>query len=403
MKDSAEYLQQAYNISHFHSWYCGNFNNAIYPELYSQRPPLYGLLIAACSVIGNVYFILFVQNILSLLSIYLCFRIFNIFPYDSFKKWLLLVPFIFFPTQFIYPQLIMSEILLQTAVMFSVYYILKYHLDKVFKYFILYIIGITALLLIKPVFVFYPLISFLFFAFSKYNRKTLLLLMHIIPLLTIIGITKYNYQKTGYAEFSSISRKLMINYNALNAAAYTIGKEKATNEVNSIQMIADKFPAYHQKASYIQKSANTMIVDNLKGFLLLTVKGTFLFFIDHSGYDLATFAGIQHRETGWMQQSGNGMKGIINYIHEVGLLFLLFLLLSIIVNVILACRFMRFIFDKTIDLTIKFFIATPVLYVAVLTGMSGTTRFRLPVFLLIVIACFLFKKPISKRSTRAGE
>lgn len=49
--DSYEYLWQAQNIRHAGSFYSGDPGAPIVPELYTRRPPLYPLLIAAIATV----------------------------------------------------------------------------------------------------------------------------------------------------------------------------------------------------------------------------------------------------------------------------------------------------------------------------------------------------------------
>ena len=75
---------------------------------------------------------------------------------------------LFFPSQLIYANLIMPEMLLQTAVMLSVYFMLDYFKNKQLRSLLFYQLSITASLLIKPVFLFFPFLSLiLFFIIEK--------------------------------------------------------------------------------------------------------------------------------------------------------------------------------------------------------------------------------------------
>src|SRR5689334_14203279 len=75
-KDSYEYLQQSVNIPKYHSWYCGNFDELIQPELYSQRPPLYGFFLMMIRFFSERLFLIsLLQTLISILNIYVAIKI----------------------------------------------------------------------------------------------------------------------------------------------------------------------------------------------------------------------------------------------------------------------------------------------------------------------------------------
>lgn len=402
LKDSSEYIDQAGNILKYGTWYCGNMNSPILPQLFSQRPPLYGLFIMLLHFISSSNLIItFMQSLLSLFNIFIGMKIIqSYFPKTLSIRSYFSVGCLFFPSQFIYANLIMPEMLLQTAVMMSVYFMLDYFRNNKPQSLLFYQLSITASLLIKPVFIFFPLLSLVMFLIleKKIMPRLKAFLFHIIPALAILTVSFINYQHSGYFEYSSISRKLMINYTARYSAAHNLGDERALQQVDSVESAASALPTYKEKAISIQTGANAIIKQNANAYIFLTLKGIVNFFIDHSRYDIDSFMGTIPKE----DQSGcknnyqkEGMKGLENYLSSINPVYYVYLLMSMLINIVLFFGLFRFAFIKEIPFYCRLVLLTFISYIALLTGMTGSSRFRVPVFLLIVIVnmvVFSYKK-----------
>ncbi len=113
MSDSKDYLWMADNISSG-ELYSGDLNKEINPDLYTKRPPIYPIfLYLAQTIFKHKVFVLFLQNILSFLSLFWIRNSLFQFGYKrEYDKWFLLLS-LFSPAQFIYANMIMSEVLFQ--------------------------------------------------------------------------------------------------------------------------------------------------------------------------------------------------------------------------------------------------------------------------------------------------
>lgn len=211
---------------------------------------------------------------------------------------------------------------------------------------------------------------------------------HLIPLAVIIFVSFINYECTGYFEYSSTPRKLMINYGARYSVAYNEGDTISLQQIDSIEVHAATLLTYPQKARFIKSGAMTMIRQNAGAFILLTTKGIFNFFTDHSRYDIESFTGDIPKENqrGWRERyQKEGLYGVSNYFSSLNPFYYAYLLISMIINLLLLFGLFRFAFRKEIPLYCRLTFLSFIFYVALLSGMTGTTRFRLPVFLLIVV------------------
>ena len=63
----------------------------------------------------------------------------------------------------------------------------------------------------------------------------------VIPFAAIFWMFNYSHAKTGEYEFSSIQRKLMINYNSFAILSDVKGKENAVKIISDLQDSVEKF------------------------------------------------------------------------------------------------------------------------------------------------------------------
>ncbi len=389
-KDSAEYLQQATNLKEYASWYCGSFNAPIQPELYSQRPLLYGLFLMIIQLFcQKAILIIIVQSLISLANIYIAFLILKKYTKGNYQPLFLLAALFFFPTQLIYSGMIMSEILLQFLVMLSVYSILHFIEKRSLKYLLLFQLAISCAILTKPVFIVFPVFSLVFLLAvpELKSYRTKILYSHLLPIFIIFAISFNNYRHTGYFEYSSIIRKYSINYSALYSTAFEEGNTIALQQIDSIQTDALKQPTYAGKAKVIQSGAGRLIGLHLDSYIYLTAKGVLLFFIDHSRYDLEAFTGRTNSAEHGLKQhyTQNGWKGVINYLNSFSTYYILYLITSMLFNAVVVLGMIRFAMLKEQPLYLRLLLTGIILYIALLTGMTGTTRFRMPVFLILLV------------------
>lgn len=389
-KDSFEYIQQAKNIRDYHSWYCGDFRLPVQPALFSQRPPGYGVFIFLVKKLNDsIWFLLLLQNLLSLLNFYVLVKILKLVN-AQFNVLYLLIPLIFFPSQFIYPNMIMSEMLLQSAVTLSFYFITSFILLNKTASLYFYQLFISIALLIKPVWYLFPGVSILFFVFLI-KRKNILgwsILTHAIPIIVIALIFLSNHYQTNYWEYSSIQRKLMINYNAYEVLENCYGKKNAVGIIDSIQTVTALQSSYPAQANYLQSESNKILIRHPFVFAWIELKGIVRYFTDHSRYDFESFFSHIPDENNSLKEevSSNGFRGFFDQLHKYGLGYFSYLALSVIVNLILFVSLFIFMRQKNIEAAVRFFLFFMIIYVALLTGPTGTTRFRLPVYPLQLIA-----------------
>ena len=102
--DSDEYIYQAKNLVDHFSTYSGDYNASnLDISLYDRRTPGYPVFLILTKIIFNSDFLpLFLQCVLSLLNIFIGYKILKLISQDTKKTYLYLFFYFFFPIHFIY-------------------------------------------------------------------------------------------------------------------------------------------------------------------------------------------------------------------------------------------------------------------------------------------------------------
>lgn len=408
LKDSLEYLQQAINIRSHGSWYCGNLLLPIDPALFSQRPLLYGLFLSITNwpSIGE-WLPLLIQNILSFYNCILAMLLFENITGKKISSIKLLWPMLFFASQFIYANMIMSEILFQTSWMLATYFAIKFLKDFKQSHLIYHQLSITSALLIKPIAYAFPLLSTLGLIILVMQKKisSKIVATAFIPLSTIVIILGSNYYHTSVVEFSSIQRKLMINYNIPQLLSKQMDEKSAVAKVDSLQQMAGTL-SYPDRTRFIDQQCLHYITRSPIAYLSLHLKGVFRFFLDHGRWDLYTFftgINLDQNAVNTLQNSYDhgGISSATSYLSSFPKAVVAYLLLVFILNLLLLIFFIRFLFNNEILKSIRITLALMVFYLAFLTGPTGSARFRVPIYPILLVSFAITSINDQKRIARA--
>jgi hypothetical protein len=374
LKDSAEYIYQAQNIRNNFSWYAGNLSEPFDAALVSQRPPMYGILLAMTwfESLGDIP-VLIIQIMISLMSCFMIFKIVNLLSDKKINSWLLLFPMMCFFSQFVYTNTIMSEMLFQLFIVSAIYYLLEFIKIKDQNSFWRHQLLLTLSFLTKPITWLFPLFTSMLILYLIIKRRIpqKALLTFIIPFFVILLMFVYNKNKTGVPEYSSIQRKLMINYNVPAVLNLHYDKTLTAQVMDSIQNFASTL-SYPERARFIDNVSIDIIKKDISGAIYLQLKGALLFFLDSGSWDLNYFF--------------NGSSG------NKSLYFKAFLLLykyfMVIINLLILISIFRFSFLKEINGSLRLIILSSIFYFAFLIGPSASARFKVPIYPLMVVACY---------------
>jgi len=395
-KDSSEYIWQAQNLSNNGSWYCGDMTQEINPALYNQRPPVYGAFLSLLQIdagLGNVFVLLLLQIGISLLTTFIAVQFIKLFLGEEWNRMWLLIPLLFFPSQFVYCNMVMSEILLQLFVLLAIYFIarlIKYSQMKDL-WWSQWCVAIA--MAIKPVMWLFPMVAVVSFLIHFFNKKVKLiaLITFVIPFSTIAFFFNYSHTHTGIWEFSSIQRKLMINYNSFAILKDVFNEEEATKTINEFQSRVAKLP-YPEKCKQIDAFNREVLFNHPKSAIKQELTGMFNFFAGHPRWDVEKFY-LGEVNVGKPYQSESRLAMFSYYAY---------LIACSIMGLIVLIAFVKFIFSRHISYSLRGCVASIIIYFAIVTGPSASTRFRLPVFpVLMATFCIVANEYVIKRKAAA--
>jgi len=400
--DSFEYLHSAENIKQVGIPYNGDFSEPIDLDLYTRRPPLYGLFMLLVSGFTlSIPLILLAQGIISLFALLLFYKVILVAYFTENEQKGFFIALLFTPSWFIYSGFIMSEILLLVLLVSLV--IVFHRLPDNFGPQKAAIQGFQLLLtyLTKPVFYLFWPIQLVFIALYS-NRKIKSILLYLgIVLMGITAYSYYNYHFTGNFQFSSMQRIGFVNFNAFHFQMQELGYDGAHAWLDSVETkVKAAYPDNYAAFSSEMMSASVKFcLSRPFSYALYYAKGVVVFFLDPGRFDLYNFLGLDK-----MGQSGlmdvirtQGFWGIWEYVktQPVGLFLLLWITLGVngikfIGYLIYLIRFKSF--SKT-----EWFMLIILMYIAVLTGPNGASRYALPIQFMLIFGAVKGWSSVLKR------
>ena len=387
LKDSYEYLNCAKNLLSDYTIYSGDLEKPFAEQLVSLRPPAYGAFIALLQLISqNHLFICLAQNILSILSFLLLLKI----SQTLFQKkytYLIAFLFLFFPSQYVYSNMLMSEILFQFLLLLFFYFnVLFFKSDKT-KYFLYASLIMCIVLLTKPVAIVLFVLYIIFVVCYVYRKEIKLHLM-IYPLIGVLCLSAYqfyNYKKTGYYHYSSISSTYLLNYQLYptllkSARIAHLSNNRDTENlaqgiVKQINDLAEKENSFKNYSKKRVKLTLAELNKDKSTFLLYSFRGMTSFFIDVGSWDLNEFFGSAYYSN---HETNNSMNENI--------LVKIYLLLIILINITLFLLLLYSITQLNPNNKLLSLALLIVFAVMLSTGLNGTARFRVPVYPIIIIS-----------------
>jgi hypothetical protein len=310
------------------------------------------------------------QSLISLLLPLLAKRTLSVFTYaprpHALLQWLMLLS----PLQFFYTGFLMPEIWTEFLLLLLLYLYLK---DKLLGM----MLCLSALVLLKPVFI---LLLFIATAFAFFGiRRRWILLFSWIPVL-IAGFL--HYQKWDLWHYSSVAVENKWSYNQRVA----LESAMAPTKVDSFYLAQDKVLLnlnYKHKSQYMDSLANINITSHFKGYFSSHIKGCVKMLFDPGRYDFVAFMALPEGK-GFMQ--ANGLNSIADAFKRQSPIVWLYLVLFGLVGLIKwTCFILGVRNHPKIGLTL---LAIMVIFIGV-TGPVGSARYLLPFLPWIAIMASL--------------
>ena len=402
--DSDRYFQAAENI---------RLHNEVYARPWLGKPvgqavqeftirsagyPVVLRLTAASS--ERILLLLVVQNCFSLLIIWLILSGWACWARPAKNDWYWAVGGILtFPAQFIYANAVMSEILLQAAVVSIVGSTLCFIKAKKKPFFVGAVGALVLALLLKPVF--YPLAAVtmgLGMIMAWRYRQLALAFIASIPLVVVFAYMGWNWQRTGYFHFSSIAEINLLHYNAAGVVRQLEGASAEAQWVASVLQDADNQASFAARQHVINVRAGAMILAHPFVYAQQHLQGMAAFYLDPGRFDIAQFMNLRNTaEQGFLAQARAGTLPAAVMRLPLTLLGLLgAVLIANVMRLLLAIRGFILLGKSSSVLRRGRWVALGIiLYVSLMTGPLGAARFLVPVWpLLMLFALFGLKQGV---------
>jgi len=383
--DAEEYFTLAKNIFNHSEFYCDELTININPELFTKRPPLYSLFIILSSfLLKSKISILFFQGVLSITSISIVKRIFES-HYGKPNRLFLYVLIFSSVSQFIYTNMIMSEIFIQFLIVITIYFVNRLLKTKELKYLLFYQILIILLLLTKPIFYLFIipniLITYLICRHTNYRSGVL---TSLVPILVVMLYCQWNYDRTGSYNYSSIQHINLRDYNLKYFQTYKYGAKYSDSINKSIINNARSIKKYPSKLKYIQSTSLNYIKQDAKSYLFFHLAGIPKFFIDPGRFDLFIYFNLdsnKRSEVGFLKHlNEGGIKGAFGFLKTQPLMIIVLFNLILIINLVKFLGFLWFLIKLLKRAPFIFWIILIFVgYISGITGPLGAARFMIPI------------------------
>lgn len=371
----------------------------------SKRPPGYPFLIFILKKIWyNDLIVSLFQSLLGLLNFILLYRLLKSFlPGRKVHRWLI-AGAIGFPAQLIYSQMVMSELLFQTSLFLGFYNLLIFLEKGNERKLLLYNFYVAAGVLIKPVMVYFWIPNLLFMSYLLFRgRLRWGFLYALIPLVTVLGMSLYNFQKTGYFHYSSMKAINLLKYNAKFTLYKAYSPRKGQKRIREIREKAKLKESFKAKTEYIKTEGFKIIAQHPLTYAKIHLKGVVHFLIDPGRFDFVNYFGLTTNEEGkgMLYYFGRyGYMGILKFLKDSPWWQLVYMGVVFTWNMLVMISLLLFLVDRDVSVYWKLSLLLLVGYVALVTGPVGASRYRVAVYPLLLFTLPFFEERLRKWGKR---
>ena len=292
-----------------------------------------------------------------------------------------------YPAQMIYASLIMTEIVFQSLLLMACFALFRAWKSESIWWSTGYTLCLLVAMLTKPVmyvFAFPHLIGMGVWAWQQ--KKVSLGLLALLPVMLIGGYSSWNQARTGYYHYSSIQSLSLFNYTTRALLTHTHDADYADAWIDSMIVVMEEQPTYAEQQMLIQEACQDQIMAAPGAYIGLHLKGMVNFFLDPGRFDLYQFFGWEPPEQGLLAGfTAKGYAGIWGFFRAQPMGIILLLTAILLVNLFKVLALIMFTFSWRIPLSHRIILLLFIGYVAFLTGISGASRFAVPVFPLVLV------------------
>jgi hypothetical protein len=403
--DSYGYLMQADNIKDYGTWYAEDWNAPLLVDYFSIRPPLYALfLIILHTISENILFVLFVQNIISIINCWLVYEFVKKQVSNADRiQFAMIAGLLFYPAQMMHANFVMTEIVFQSFMLLLFLSMYEFMKQPQWKCSLRIAILLSLCLLTKPISLLLPVIAvcFMLWAIVKQRSKWIFIATLLLPMLTFHAICLQNRHATGYYHYSSIKSINQLKYNARYTLVNAKGEVFADSSIAACMQLANAQPTYGERLQLMDAKASGIIREYPLAFIKLYIKGVAAFFLDPGRFDVYHFFAIEDKGTvGLMYEiQTHGLSAIITYLKTAPVMILGLLFLNFCWNLFACVCLLFFVLGKIrIPANIRILVFVFVFYIAAATGPVGVSRYRVPVYpFLLMSIVFISQRSVHKK------
>lgn len=384
LDDSAEYIRTADNLLNEGVLYNGDLSQHIEPGMYTRRPPGYPVFLLLSRLFTqSMVPIILLQLLLSMGTF---IAILKIFQPEGFARIMITAFIVLYPAQFIYTNLVMSEILFQFLVTMAALSLFRYLKTEKIRVLWTYQLMIILGILVKPVLYPFIILNIILFLVLYYRyRQRLVIISSLLPVVFVIIFASINQQRTGYFHVSSIQQVNLVDYNLYYYLMDQQGEEKAKEKIAEIKATCNREKEFSKRSACLSEAATGIFKEDLVSYGWFHLKGMGRYFIDPGRFDLYQFFGLERTKSkGFLYHINNGgMKGALDYLRMQNTGMIILLLVIAFFNLARFTGFLFFLFNRRIDRAYRFYLFLLIGYLAFATGPLGASRFMLPVVMLL--------------------
>ncbi len=357
--DSGEYKAATTNLLAGNGWsaclMANDCEQLSLPE--TRRTPGYPILIA---IFGSGYVLWVFQFVLAAwVPLILKQILINVGKEQAFKPAMALL--LLYPLQYYYTVMVMPDILCQVLVLaFILAYIQKNWFHTA--------LTITALLLLKPVFMPWAWFALIGIFWAKGQQRLWL----VLPVFAVMVISWINHLQTGIFHFTSISVTNAFEYNIKSLTKGGFSNSEMYYRLAASKMDSMDFAGKYQ---FMQKETQKAIRLSLKKYAYLHAMGSAKALLDPGRYDFVAFFQLPQGK-GFMDADGKDLWNSQPPLFWVYIIF--FALLALIKGVLSVFALLKPLPHKGILLFV-------VLYMLLIVGPVGSARYLLPVMPIIIV------------------
>lgn len=387
--DSPEYLAQAFNIWEG-SFYSGH-PELPYDRLYeTMRPPLYALFILLVKVFfATDYFVLFVQNLLSLMMLWLLIKFCRKELEMPGASLFLALALLFFPTFLIYVNSIMADLLFTVFLVGAMMAFYRFLRQPSAQQFFMYCGFLVFAVLTKPVLLYFLWLNVgLALWLGWKHRRVLFPLLSFLPLVFVLLISLYNQKQTDYLHFTAAKSVNLYWFNARTVLMYTEGEAVADSLYDAVNEAGRAQETLQGHLELLQAEARTILLDQPLTYALLHGKAVLEFYLLPGRESMLEFLALEPLAVVSLKHelTMNGWQGLLFWLDHVRILLVLAALVVAFWSGLVVLAALWFLFRVHVHPLWKAWLVVLVLYIAAASAFGGTiSRFRMAVYLPMVI------------------